>query len=326
MKAQTIVSGMQPTSRLHIGNYLGALKQFVDLQNAGPNNCFFIIVDLHALTVPFEPKELRHNSVDLAATYIAAGLDPERSTIFIQSQVQEHAELAWILNCLTPLGELERMTQFKDKSGSHAQASIGAGLLNYPTLMAADILLYKPSTVPVGDDQTQHLELTRVLARKFNKQFGNTFPEPQNYMLKPLRIMSLKHPEKKMSKTNDEPLFLDEVPKSMHQKLKKAVTATDGSGASAGAENLMYLLSHFGTAEHIAYFADAKKDGSIKYSELKEALADDIANHFAEFREKKKELLARPEQLAEILGEGARKARAVASQTLLEVKEKIGLL
>lgn len=327
MKYETIVSGMQPTSRLHVGNYLGALKQFVELQDNGHTLPYFLIVDLHALTLPIGPKELQENTLDLAATYLAAGLDPHKSTIFIQSQVLEHANLAWVLNCITPFGELERMTQFKDKSAKGGAAGAGAGLFNYPTLMAADILLYKPTTVPVGDDQTQHLELTRVLARKFNKQYGKTFPEPKNYMLKPLRIMSLADPTKKMSKSDPKScLFIDDEPKIIQEKIKKAVTATDGNGKSAGAENLLGLLAHFGSRTNIARFNDMSRTGTLKFSELKEALAADIADHFAEFREKKKELLDRPEYLAEVLGEGARKARTVAHETLQEVKEKIGLL
>lgn len=325
MKQERILSGIRATSKLHIGNYLGALKQFIEIQENAAAQCYFFIADLHALTTPFDPKELRKTTLEVAAEYIAAGLDPNRSTIFLQNQVHEHAELAWVFECITPLGELERMTQYKDKSAQHTE-NINAGLLCYPALMAADILMYKPSKVPVGDDQTQHIELARIIARKFNKQFGDTFPEPQNYTLKPLRIQSLKDPDKKMSKTGDESLFIDDEPAEVQRKVKKAVTATDGSGASLGAENLLYLLSQFGTPEHIAQFATAKQDESIKYSELKEALAADIANYFAEFREKKKELLARPDELAQILGDGARKAREVASQTLLEVKEKIGLL
>lgn len=325
MKQETIVSGIRATGKLHIGNYLGALQQFIDLQEQGHRGYFFV-ADLHALTTPFEPKQLRQDALEVVAEYIAAGLDPERSTIFLQNQVSEHSELAWIFECITPLGELERMTQFKDKSQKVTTKNINSGLLNYPALMAADILLYKPSMVPVGDDQTQHLELTRIIARKFNNAFGATFPEPKNYALRPLRIMSLKDPAKKMSKTNDDPLYIDDTTETITKKIKKAVTASEGHGKSAGAENLLYLLSHFGTQEHIAYFADAQKNGAIKYSELKELLAIDTSKYFAEFREKKKALLARPEKLAQILGDGASKARKVASETLRDVKEKIGLL
>jgi tryptophanyl-tRNA synthetase len=324
-KRPTIVSGMQPTGALHLGNYLGALKQWIELQNSGDYDCFFFLVDLHALTVPRDPKELREKTLMVAAEYIAAGLDPKKSTIFLQSQVHEHAELAWIFDTITPLGELERMTQFKDKSKLGAE-NINAGLLTYPCLMAADILLYKPVMVPVGDDQTQHLELTRMISKKFNKRFGNTFPEPKNFALKPLRIMSLAQPEKKMSKTGDEALMLSDPPEEIMRKLKKAVTASDGKHKSAGVENLLFLLRHFGTQEQIEFFEDAVNDGSVKYSELKQTLAKQIADHFATFRDRRDELLAHPDHIMEILADGARKAKVVAHETLLEVKQKIGLL
>ena len=322
---KTILSGIRATGRLHIGNYLGALKQFVELQEDSQNLCFFFIADLHALTTPFDPKELRDDTLNVAAEYLAAGIDPNKSVFFLQNQILEHTWLAWIFNCITPLGELERMTQYKEKARQH-KTNINAGLLTYPTLMAADILLYKPTAVPVGEDQVQHVELARVVARKFNNRFGQTFLEPQTYLRKPLRIMSLTNPNKKMSKTGDEALLLDDNPKEVHRKLKKAVTASEVGAQSPGEKNLMLLLSHFGTPDQIAYFADQQSNGSLKYSELKEALAEDVAIYFEEFREKKKELLARPEQLAEILGDGASKARKVANATLLEVKQKIGLL
>lgn len=326
---ETIVSGIRATGKLHIGNYLGALKQFVDLQNAG-NNCYFFIADLHALTTPFEPKELSQNTVEVAAEYLAAGIDPKKSTFFLQSQVLEHAELGWIFNCLTPLGELQRMTQFKDKSAQHKE-SISGGLLTYPTLMAADILLYKPTGVPVGEDQTQHVELARDTARKFNNRFGQTFPEPKTYMRKPLRIMSLSDPTKKMSKTphqtlrvgtgqagDEGTLFLDDSPDEILRKLKKAVTATDTKAGSPGVENLKFLLEQFGGSGQVSDFS--------KYNELKTTLAKVITNYFADFRNKKKQIMSDKAYLGEVLGDGAKKAREIATQTLSEVKEKIGLL
>ena len=324
-KQQTILSGIRASGRLHVGNYLGALKQFLALQEDASNHCFFFIADLHALTTKYEPKELTQNTLDVAATYLAAGIDPNKSIFFLQSEILEHAVLAWIFNCGTPLGELNRMTEFKDKSKLNAE-NINAGLLTYPTLMAADILLYKPNFVPVGEDQTQHLELARYIARKFNRQFGKTFPEPKNIMLKPLRVKSLTDPEKKMSKTGDEALLLDDDPKEIHRKLKKAVTATTSGGKSPGEENLMLLLSHFGSDEEVRFFLQAQKTGTLKFSDLKETLAKDISEYFAEFRQKKQELLAQPQRLAEILGDGSSRARAIAHNTLLEAKEKIGLL
>lgn len=324
MKKETILSGVQATGRMHIGNYLGALKQFVDIQNEGKLQCYFFVADLHALTVPREPEKLRQDTLEVVAEYIAAGLDPERSVIFIQNHVLEHAELSWIFNCITPVGELERMTQYKDK-GRAQKDSVNAGLLTYPILMAADILLYKPNFVPVGEDQVQHIELTRIVARKFNKQFGQVFPEPKPFERKPLRIMSLKNPSKKMSKTGDDPIYLDDESEVIHAKLKKAVTATAGEG-SEGVENLLYLLEQFGDASKAAEFRGQVSDGSIKYSELKSTLADSIADYFADFRKKKKELLADKQRLAQILADGSAKAREIAHETMMEVKGKVGLL
>jgi len=322
---ETIVSGIRATGRLHVGNYLGALKQFVELQAENKGSSYFFIADLHALTTPFDPKELTENTYHVVAEYLAAGINPEKSTFFLQNHVLEHAELAWIFNCITPLGELERMTQFKDKSRQH-NSNINAGLLTYPTLMAADILLYKPTAVPVGDDQVQHVELSRTVARKFNSRFGETFPEPKTYMQKPLRIMSLKAPEKKMSKSGDEALMLDDQPSDVLTKMKKAVTATAGSDASPGVDNLFHLLEHFGDAVQLKHFAMTRKDGTLKFSELKETLASAISGHFADFRERKKELLSDRKKLDKILTEGADKARLAARETLKEVKGKLGLV
>ncbi len=320
----TIVSGIRASGKLHIGNYLGALKQFVELQEQG-HTCYFFIADLHGITTPFEPKELSLNTLDVAATYLAAGINPQKSVFFLQNHVLEHATLAWIFNCITPLGELERMTQYKDKAKQHKE-SINAGLLTYPALMAADILMYKPTAVPVGEDQTQHVELARIIARKFNNKFGKTFPEPHTFLRKPLRIMSLTDPENKMSKTGDEALLLDDEPKEILRKLKKAVTASEPGKKSPGVENLFTLLEHFGNEQQIGYFRGMQENHTLKFSELKETLAADIAEYFAEFREKKQALLSNPQNIAEILGQGAHKARGIASQTIFEVKQKIGLL
>ena len=325
IKQDTIVSGIRASGKLHIGNYLGALKQFIDIQNEGDKNCFFFIADLHGITTPFVPEDLTQNTLDVAATYLAAGIDPVKSTFFLQSHVLEHATLAWIFNCITPLGELERMTQFKDKSEQH-KTSVNAGLLTYPCLMAADILLYKPTFIPVGEDQTQHVELARTVARKFNNAFGETFPEPKTFLTKPLRIMSLADPTKKMSKTGDEALLLDDSPDEIKRKLKKAVTASEPGQTSPGVESLFTLLSHFGTVEQQKYIKDQQASGLLQFSELKELLSTSISNYFTEFREKKKELLAKPDYIAEVLGGGSHKARLVAANTLLEVKQKIGLL
>lgn len=320
-----IVSGIRSSGKLHIGNYLGALKQFVELQDQCPGQCYFFIADLHALTTPFKPQELNDATFNVVAEYLAAGIDPVKSTFFIQSHVPEHTQLSWIFESITPLGELKRMTQFKDKSKDKPE-SIDAGLLTYPCLMAADILIYKATHVPVGEDQVQHVEMTRTIARKFNNLFGNTFPEPKTHTLKPLRIRSLVDPIKKMSKTNDEALLLDDSPEELKRKLKKAVTATEGKQASPGVENLFLLLDHFGTEEQKTFFKEQLAENTIQFSQLKDTLAADIAMHFKEFRAKKKQLLADKNTLLQILNDGAQKAQIIANTTLTEVKSKIGLL
>jgi len=324
MKKQILTSGVRASSEPHIGNYLGALKQFIDYQDV--HDCTFFIVDLHTLTTPFEPKELRRNILEVAADYLALGLDPEKSTIYVQSHVPEHSELAWIFSCITPLGELYRMTQFKDKSEDVSKESINAGLLTYPVLMAADILVNKGEVVPVGEDQVQHIELARVIARKFNARFGKTFPEPKPLLTEAKRVMSLTNPDKKMSKTGGEGILLSDSPEDIKKKLRKAVTATDAKGKSKGVENLFSLLREFGTKEQIQFFEDAYKNNTIKFSELKDVLAEDIANYFAPFRERRKELLENPEVIARALADGAEKARERARETMMEVKKKIGLL
>ncbi|MEY4731277.1 MAG: tryptophanyl-tRNA synthetase, tryptophanyl-tRNA synthetase, partial [Candidatus Parcubacteria bacterium] len=215
-----LVSGIQPSGRLHIGNYLGALKNFVDLQNSGKYSCSFFLADLHSLTEPVSGEEQRKRIMELTADFLAAGLDPKRSVVFQHSQIPAHSEAAWIFNTITPLGELYRMTQFKDKA-EHQKENVNAGLLTYPTLMAADILLYDAKFVPVGNDQDQHLELTRTLARKFNVKFGKTFVEPQALHTPTPRVMSLKDPTKKMSKSQPETcLFLDESSAEIEKKIK----------------------------------------------------------------------------------------------------------
>ncbi len=326
MIKQTILSGVQPSGKLHIGNYLGAISNFIDLQNSDKYNCFYCIVDLHSLTQNFEPKEKKKQILELAADFLAAGLDAEKCTIFIQSHIPEHTELAWIFSTITPVAELNRMTQYKDKSQKQ-ETNINAGLLTYPILQAADILAYKPSAVPVGVDQKQHLELTNTIVKKFNHKFGKTFSEIEALWTKFPKVMDLKRPEKKMSKSAPEGcVFLDDSEAEIKSKMSKAVTASDSGKKSPGVENLFLLLDHFGTKDEIVFFRNAQKEDKLKFSELKETLAKEIALYFTEFREKKKELLSRPDQLAEILGEGSHKARQVAGQTLHEVKQKIGLL
>ena len=326
MNKPSILSGVQPSGKLHIGNFLGALSNFIDLQNSGKYNCYYCIVDLHSLTQDFEPKEKKQQVLELAADFLAAGLDPKKSTIFIQSHVPEHTELAWIFSTITPEAELYRMTQYKDKS-QRQESNINAGLLTYPVLQAADILCYKPYAVPVGVDQKQHLELTNTIVKKFNNKFGKTFTEIKPMWTKFPKVMDLKKPDKKMSKSDPSGcIFLDDSPEQIKTKLAKAVTASDSGKKSPGEENLMLLLSHFGKADQIKYFKEKQEFGNLQYSELKNTLAEVISNYFSDFREKKKQLLAKPDYLAQVLGDGAAKARKVASQTMLEVKQKLGLL
>lgn len=321
----TILAGIRASGAPHIGNYLGAIKQFVELQEK--HDCFFFIADLHSLTTPFEPDELRATALEVALDYLALGLDPDKTALFLQSQVPAHAELAWIFNCITPLGELERMTQFKDKAADVKAEHINAGLLNYPVLMAADILLYKPVGVPVGEDQLQHLELARTIARKFNNRFGETFRLPKAVTNETaLRVKSLTHPEKKMSKTGDEALLINDSPDEIRRKLKKAVTASDADGSAAGVDNLLALLGQFGSSDDVKHFHAEMKAGTIKYSELKDTLAERIIAYFGPFREKRAELAATPEIALEALAAGAAKAQAKAAETMREVKSKIGLL
>ncbi len=317
-----LVSGMQPSGRLHIGNYLGALKNFVELQNSGDYRCYFFIADLHSITEPFDPEEKRRQVIDLAADFLAAGIDPKRSTVFIQSHIPAHNELAWILNTVTPMGELERMTQFKDKSLRQAE-NVNAGLFDYPVLMAADILIYGARTVPVGDDQLQHLELTRSLARKFNARFGETFIEPKGLLTKTPRVMSLKDPAKKMSKSQPEScLFIDDEPDAIREKIARAVTDS-GTTIEYDPENkpgLANLLEIYAALTHMEPEAVAGEFTGMKYSELKQRLAVLVAGHFQEFRARKKKLMAKPAAMVNIFWDASNTAPNTADSNSTLVK------
>lgn len=320
-----IFSGIQPSGEIHLGNYLGAVRNWVRLQDE--YECFYCIVDLHALTVPQDPHELPRRVGEAIATNLACGLDPERSVFFVQSDVAEHSELMWLLNTLTPLGLLERMTQFKDKAGRHRQ-SVGAGLLTYPVLMAADILLYKAERVPVGEDQVQHLELTREVARKFNVTFGETFPEPQPLLTTGARIMALNAPEKKMSKSlPGSYIGLAEDPQAVRQKVMRAVTDVGprGNEMSPGVCNLFAILENVAPAALVKQFQEAYAAGTLRYSDLKQTLADELLKTLTPIRERRADFLAHPERLREIAAAGAAKARPLARAVLAEVKEKMGL-
>lgn len=322
MKKQVLVSGIQPSGSLHIGNYLGALKNFVELQNSGRYDCFFFIADLHSLTEGPSPKDQKKSTEELVANFLAAGLDPKKSTLFLQSRIPEHAELGWIFNTITPMGELERMTQYKDKVSRGISAN--AGLFDYPVLMAADILIYKASIVPVGDDQDQHLELTRQVARNFNKKFGKTFTEPKAVHTKAPRIMSLDNPTQKMSKSSPKGcLFLTDSPEAIKEKIARAVTDSEKTIAYApetrpGVSNLITIYAEFAKTTPAEIMSKYKNKG---YADFKADLAKLIAEKLSSFREKR---VSRA-QAEKIFTSGTIKARKIAEKTLEEAKQKVGL-
>lgn len=328
-----VLSGIQPTGELHIGNYLGAIKQWVELQKAKnldkETGCIFMIVDLHALTVDYDPKQLQKRILDVVLDYLAAGIDPKQNTIFVQSQIKEHTELAWLLQTITPIGELERMTQYKDKSKENKD-NINAGLFAYPVLMAADILLYKTTIVPVGDDQAQHVELTREIARKFNNKFGQTFPEPKTQLRKiGARIMSLADPLQKMSKSIPQGcIFLNDSEEKVRGKIKTAVT--DSGKEIKFDETNKPAISNLLTIYHL--FSE-KPIGDIEeeyegkgYGDFKNGLTDVVVEKLKEFQEKRKEFEKNPELVKKILVQGAKKAQSIAEETMAEVKAKMGLI
>jgi tryptophanyl-tRNA synthetase len=324
-KNQRIFSAVQPSGELHIGNYFGALKNFTELQNK--YECFFFVADYHSISGNYDPKEKSKQVLDLAKDFLAIGLNPDKCVIAVQSQIPEHTELAWIFNTITPLSELQRMTQFKDKSQVQ-EKNINMGLLDYPVLQAADILIYKAYAVPVGQDQVQHIELTRKIARFFNNKFGETFPEPKDLITETPRIMSLIDPSKKMSKSHGLKSYIgiNDPPEVIKQKLKKAVTDIGTTGKITPAtENLFLLLEILDKPERYKEFANQHKKGIIKYGQLKEVLADDIIDYFAPFRAKREEFETKSEYVKEILADGAERARKIAKETMREVKEKIGL-
>ena len=320
-----LVSGIQPTGKLHIGNYLGALKNFVDLQNLNRYECFFFFADLHALTQHIPAKQQKENIITAAADFLAAGIDPKKAVIFQQSQVAAHTELAWVFNTITPMGELSRMTQFKDKSDKHGA---NAGLFTYPALMAADILLYDPKVVPVGEDQLQHLELTRMLAKKFNERYKRTFTLPKPLLTETARVMSLNDPTKKMSKSSPSGcLFLDDTPEGILKKVKRAVTDSDGEvrfdeKKKPAIANLLRLYKAIGntTIKKLE-----KKYEGIGYGVFKQELAEAIIEHLEPMQERKKKLLANPDKITKILNAGSKKAKKVADAKYEAVRKTIGL-
>jgi len=321
-----VFSGIQPTGALHIGNYLGAIKQFLELQEKAES--IFSIVDLHAITIPYQPPELQKNILDAAVCYLAAGINPEKSILFVQSAVKEHVELAWLLGTLCPVGDLLRMTQYKEKS-KEFKGKVKAGILNYPILMAADILLYKTDLVPVGKDQKQHVELARILARRFNKRFGKTFIEPKVQFQKiGAKIMALNNPQKKMSKSiPDSCLYLFDEPEEIEKKIISAVTDPGKEIKydpiqKPGISNLLTIYSLFSgkTIKELE-----KKFKGAGYEKFKKSLAELLINSLEPFRRKRKELLAREVYVKEVLEQGRKKAQIIAQSTMTEVRQKMGL-
>lgn len=327
-KKKVIFSGIQPSGELTLGNYLGALKNWVKLQDS--YDCYYCVVDLHAITVRQEPAELRKKTLELLAIYIAAGIDPEKNTMFIQSHVPAHSEAAWLLNCSTYIGELNRMTQFKDKSKKY-EGGVLAGLLNYPVLMAADILLYQTDLVPVGKDQKQHLELTRDIAARFNNLYSDTFVIPEPYIPESgAKIMDLQDPDKKMSKSSDNPnsfILVMDPPEVIRKKINRAVTDSIGevkySDQQMGVKNLMTILS---SISGLSFSDMEERYKGLGYAQFKKDVAEAIISEFEPIQKKVKDLLTDKVYLQNIYKAGAEKASYAANKTLRKMQKKIGFI
>lgn len=326
-----VFSGVQPSGGLTIGNYLGALRQWTKMQDEF--DCLFCIVDLHAITVRQNPQALRNATLDTLALYLAAGIDPDKSTIFVQSHVPAHAQLAWVLNCYSYFGEMSRMTQFKDKSARYEE-NVNVGLFTYPVLMAADILLYQANQVPVGDDQRQHLEITRDIAQRFNALYGNLFTIPEAFIPKSgARVMSLLEPEKKMSKSdenNNNVIGLLEDPKIVAKKIKRAVTDSDDPPVvrydrqnKAGVSNLLDILS--GVTGQTITALEAEFSGKM-YGHLKSAVANEVSVMLSQLQERFQHFRNNENSLDRVLHEGAEKAQARATETLRKVYQALGFV
>lgn len=331
MDKKVIYSGIQPTGRITLGNYIGAVSNWIRLQDDDNYLKIYSVVDLHSLTVRQVPSELRARSLSFFAQYMAMGLDPDKNIIYFQSHVHEHTELTWILNCLTYIGEASRMSQFKDKSAKHAD-NINMGLMDYPVLMAADILLYNTALVPIGIDQKQHLELARDLAQRFNSQYSPTFTVPEPYInTLGAKIMSLQDPISKMSKSDCNEIatiyVLDE-PDVIMRKIRRAVTDSDGDirfdiENKPGVSNLLTIMA---TCKGISIEAAAKECQGMNYGEFKDAVGETIVSILAQTQNKYKELIADKDYLLKVAKQGAEQASAIASKTLRKVYKKVGLV
>ena len=325
-RKQVIFSGIQPSGMLTIGNYIGALSRFSQLQD--DYDCIYCVVDEHAITVRQNPADLRRRCLELIALYIASGLDPEKSILYCQSHVSAHAELAWILNCYTYMGELSRMTQFKDKSAKHAE-NINAGLFTYPVLMAADILLYQTNLVPIGADQKQHLELCRDIAQRFNGVYGDVFTIPEPLISKTgARVMSLQEPEKKMSKSDlgEGSIFLLDDPDTIRRKIKRAVTDSDSTirfdpENKPGVSNLLSIISALSGESMDSICAELDGQG---YGSLKSRASDCVIAALEPLQSEFKRLIADKEYLFGVLNGSAEKAAYLAAKTLRKVQKKVG--
>ena len=324
-----IFSGIQPTGRKHLGNYIGAIAQYAAGQDRG-DPAIYCVVDLHAITVPYDPVELRERVYDTTAILLAAGLDPARCVLFRQGDVQEHAELCWLLSSVAALGELNRMHQFRDKSLAQREL-VSAGLLMYPVLQAADVLAYRADEVPVGEDQREHLELTRDVARRFNARYGETLVVPEHRIPEVgARIMDLQEPTRKMSTTGgsaDGTVYVLDEPGAIERKLKRAVTDSGSEIRAAadkpGVTNLLEILAAVrGTSVEEA---ERSLDGARGYGDLKTAVAEAVVSYLAPVRERYEALRADEAELERVLGEGAAKARGLASETLADVRERMGV-
>ncbi|ANM28378.1 tryptophanyl-tRNA synthetase [Acidobacteria bacterium Mor1] len=328
---KTVLSCIQPTGEMHIGNYFGAIKNWVALQDQ--YDCLYGVVDLHSMTMPYDPKELRANTLRMAIELLACGIDPERSILFVQSMVPEHTELNWVFNCVTSYGELSRMTQFKDKSEQLESSTgkfVSAGLFTYPVLQAADILVYRADFVPVGKDQEQHLELSRNIAVRFNGQFGDCFPEPQPLFTKVPKVMSLADPTKKMSKSlgDKHVVGLFEEEKSLRKKVKRAVTDTGeatGDEMSPGVANLFSLLEACEKHDEHAELMNAYREGALQYGPLKGVVADALVELTQGFIARKAELEKDPGEVERLIARSSERARERAKLTLDQVRKLTGL-
>lgn len=327
-KRKVIFSGIKPSGDLTLGNYLGAIKNWVKLQEE--YECYFCVVDLHAITVQQKPAELRKRTLEILAIYMAAGIKTEENTMFIQSHVPAHSECSWLLTCNSYMGELSRMTQYKDKAKKSGD-SIGAGLFNYPVLMAADILLYQTDVVPVGIDQVQHLELARDIGERFNRTYSETFKIPEAYVPKEgAKIMDLQSPDKKMSKSEENPngyILIMDPPEVIRKKISRAVTDSIGEvkycDEQPGVKNLMTIL---GTIKNMSMEEIEEKYKGQGYAQFKKDVAEAIVDELSPIQEKVKGLLGNKKELEEVYKKGAEKATYIANKTLSKMKRKIGFI